>query len=69
MGTSCAVNYAFLYIGLLEMLELLKDLEPWMPFYRRFIDDGVGIWLTARPGSAQAWKRFLDCLNDWGTLK
>ena len=54
MGTSCAVNYAFLYIGLLEMLELLKDFELWMPFYRRFIDDGVGIWLTALPGSAQA---------------
>ena len=33
MGTSCAVNYTFLYIGLLEMLKLFKDFEPWMPFY------------------------------------
>ena len=33
MGTSCAVNYAFLYIGLLEMLEILKEFKPWMPFY------------------------------------
>ena len=47
MGTSCAVNYAFLYMGLLEMLELLDDFKMWMPFYGRFIDDGIGIWLTA----------------------
>ena len=69
MGTSCAVNYAFLYIGLLEMLEILKEFKPWMPFYRRFIDDGVGIWLTAQPGSAQAWERFMTKLNNWGRLK
>ena len=28
MGTSCAVNYAFLYMGLLEMIELMDDFEP-----------------------------------------
>ena len=33
MRPSCVVNYAFLYIGLLEILELLKDFKPWMPFY------------------------------------
>ena len=43
MGTSCAVNYAFLYIGLLKMLELIKEFELWMPLYKRFIDDGIGI--------------------------
>ena len=43
METNCAVNYAFLYVGLLEILELLKDFESWMPFYQQFIDDGVGI--------------------------
>lgn len=69
MGTSCAVNYAFLYMGLLEMLTLIKDFEQWMIFYSRFIDDGLGIWLTNRPGSAHAWEDFKNRLNNWGTLK
>ena len=69
MGTSCAVNYAFLYMGLLEMLRLLNDFKQWMPWYGRFIDDGLGIWLSHRSGSAQAWERFMSCLNNWGKLK
>jgi hypothetical protein len=69
MGTSCDVNYAFLYMGLLEMLNLIKDFEPWLLFYARFIDDGIGIWFTNRPGSAQAWEDFKAALNDWGKLK
>ena len=44
MGTSCAVNYAFLYVGLLELQELLIDVDMWLVFYGTFIDDGIGIW-------------------------
>ena len=54
MGTSCAVNYAFLYIGLLEMNKLLTDFQLWLPFYARFINNGIGIWLHHVPGSARA---------------
>ena len=56
---NCAVNYAFLYIGLLEMVGLIKEFEPWMSFYQRSIDDGIGIWLTNQPGSVLAWEAFL----------
>ena len=66
MGTSCAVNYAFLYVGLLEMVELLKNFQLWLLFYGRFIDDGFGIWLTQKEGSANAWKEFNNQLNRWG---
>ena len=69
MGTSCAVNYAFLYVGLLEMVDLLKNFQLWLLFYGRFIDDGFGIWLTLKEGSANAWKEFNDRLNRWGRLK
>ena len=69
MGTSCAVNYAFLYMGLLEMLELLRDFKLWMPFYGRFIDDGIGIWLTLAPGADRAWVDFKRRLNSWGKLR
>ena len=69
MGTSCAVNYAFLYIGLLEMNKLLTDFQLWLPFYARFINNGIGIWLHHVPGSARAWKDFMNCINNWGKLK
>ena len=52
MGTSCAVNYAFLYMGMLEMIKLVEDFRPWLLFYGRFIDDGIGLWHTRKPGSA-----------------
>ena len=44
----------FIYISLLEMLELLKDFDPRIAFCWWFIDDGVSIWITTQPGSAQA---------------
>ena len=69
MGTSCAVNWAFLYMGLLEMMELLKDFEFWMPFFKRFIDDGIGTWLTERIGSSRAWLDFKKRINGWGKLR
>jgi len=69
MGTSCAVNYAFLYMGLLEMKELLSDFTMWLLFYGRFIDDGFGIWLTQAPGAGRAWNDFKSRLNQWGRLK
>ena len=68
MGTSCAVNYAFLYLGLLKMINLLIDFEPWLLFYGRFIDDGIGLWHTRKPGSARAWNDFMQRLNLWGRL-
>jgi hypothetical protein len=65
MGTSCADHYAFLYMGLLEMLELIEDFKPWL----RFIDNGLGIWLTRRLGAATAWNDFKRRLNQWGKIK
>ena len=69
MGTSCAVNYAFLYLALLEMVVLMQEFKTWMLFYGRFIDDGFGLWDTQKEGSSAAWEAFLARLNDWGDLK
>ena len=69
MGTSCAVNYAFLYVGLLELQELLIDFDMWLVFYGRFIDDGIGIWNTNVDGSDRAWRDFKQRLNSWGRLR
>jgi hypothetical protein len=65
MGTSTAVNYANLYVGLLEVTRLLKTFKTELLFYRRFIDDGIGIWLSDDP---LRWSAFMECLNNWGSL-
>jgi hypothetical protein len=66
MGTSTAVNYANLYVGLLEVTQLLRKFKRQLLFYRRFIDDGIGVWLCDDP---LIWASFLKCLNTWGSLK
>ena len=58
MGTSCAVNYAFLYMSLLKMVKFLNNFQLWLLFYGRFVDDGVNIWLTLKEGSMKVWKEF-----------
>ena len=68
MGTSCAVNYAFIYVGLLEIQELLFYFKPWLKFYARFIDDGIELWNTTVPNSTAAWYDFKKRINQWGTL-
>jgi hypothetical protein len=68
MGTSTAVNYAYLYFGLLEVQRLLPRYKECLPFFKRFIDDGIGVWLP-QPNDRLAWNAFLRCLNQWGTLR
>ena len=67
MDTSCAVNYAFLYLALLEMVVLMQEFKTWMLFYGRFIDDGFGLWDTQKKkGSSTAWEEFLSWFNNCG---
>lgn len=68
MGTSSAVNYACLYVGLLEVRRLLPRYKNQLLFFKRFIDDGIGVWLDT-DDDPQAWTRFFRCLNHWGSLK
>ena len=68
MGTSAAVNYAYLYVGLLEVKRLLPRYKNCLPFFKRFIDDGIGVWLP-QPNDRIAWGAFLHCLNRWGSLR
>jgi hypothetical protein len=68
MGTSSAVNYACLYVGLLEVRRLLPRYNQQLLFFRRFIDDGIGVWINI-PGDPHAWTSFFRCLNNWGSLK
>lgn len=69
MGTSAAVNYSYLYLGLLEMTTLLVDFKEYLLFFRRFIDDGLGVWDCLRPRSETKFQEFMSRLNNWGKLK
>ena len=69
MGTSAAVNYSYTYIGLLEMSGLLQEFKKYLLFYRRFIDDGIGVWNHGLPDSDKKFKEFFKRLNDWGKLR
>jgi hypothetical protein len=66
-GTSAAVNYAYLYIGLIEVQCLLPQYQSFLLFFCRFIDDEISVWLDPTSNS-NSWKNFFACLNDWGEL-
>ncbi len=63
MGTSSAVNYACLYVGLLEVRRLLPRYKTQLLFFKRFIDDGIGVWPDP-PGKPYTWRSVLPALNN-----
>ena len=69
MGTSAAVNYSYIYIGYLEITELLVNYQDYLLFYRRYIDDGIGCWNCSLPDSQFKFKEFLNRLNQFGKLR
>lgn len=68
MGTSTAVNYSYLYVGSLEIQILLQKYGGHLLYFKRFVDDIIGIWLpsTYHPN---AWESFLQDINNYGKLK
>ena len=68
MGTSTAVNYANLYVGILKVSTILDKYKDYLSFYGRFIDDGIGTW-TQSQGNNLAWHQFLADFNNYGILK
>lgn len=64
MGTSCACLYATLYCALHERHTVLPRFGSSLLYFKRFIDDVVGVWI----GSAEDWILFQTSLN-FGALK
>lgn len=67
MGTSTAVNYANLYVGFLEVEGLITEFQKNLLFYKRFIDDGFGVWVDHPDGHTFA--AFMEHFNNWGSLR
>jgi hypothetical protein len=69
MGTSTAVNYAVLYVSLLEITKLLPKYPHNLRYLKRFIDDIVGVWTPSASHPESTFETFMDDLNNLGTLK
>jgi hypothetical protein len=68
MGMSPAPTIANLYMAIYEETHVLKFIPSIILYLRRFIDDGVGIWLhDPNPATDERnWMEFKNCLNASG---
>jgi hypothetical protein len=64
MGTSCACLYATLYYAFRERTAILPRYSHALPYYGRFIDDILGIWI----GTTDEWTAFQADLS-YGDLR
>ena len=68
MGMSPAPTIENLYVAIYEQEHILPILEKYLPFYKRFIDNGFAIWLHANnpPTSTNNWVEFKTIFNGSG---
>jgi hypothetical protein len=66
MGTPSACLYATISYGVHERNKILRSYSNYLLFYRRFIDDVIGIW--DGPDNA-TWENFQRDVNSWGKLQ
>jgi hypothetical protein len=64
MGTPPACMYATLYYAIHE-LAMPPHLQACLAIYKRYIDDGFGIWI----GSKKHWTEFQSWVNSFGSLR
>jgi hypothetical protein len=69
MGTPVACSYAMLSFSHHENNNILTEFQPNLLFYKRYIDDILGIWIPSENNNISDWDRFKKKLNDWGSLK
>jgi hypothetical protein len=66
MGTPAAPLYSILSFGHHENITVLQNFPSNILFYRRYIDDILGIWIDSTPGK---WEEFISQLNTFGNLR
>ena len=68
MGMSPAPTIANLYVAIYEEMHVLQHVPRPVLYLRRFIDDGLGIWLHDPDPTTDArkWQELQDCLNASG---
>ena len=71
MGTPPAPSWATITFGIHEEELIMPKWAEQMPFYLRFIDDGIGIWLVDEDPSVfeEQFKQFQQDMHGWYGLK
>jgi len=69
MGTPVACAYATVTFGHYENTTILPEFAPQLLYYKRYIDDIIGIWLPPPFNQTTTWDRFQESLNNWGNLQ
>jgi hypothetical protein len=69
MGTPVACTYAMMSFGHFENKEILPKFHNNLFYYKRYIDDILGIWIPPTHNKTATWNRFKQTLNSWGSLK
>jgi hypothetical protein len=69
MGTPLACSYATISFGHHENTKILEEFQPSLLYYKRYIDNILGIWIPPLHHDAETWNQFKDKLNSWGSLK
>ena len=69
MGTPAACAYAMITFGHYENTTILHDFASNLLYYKRYIDDVVGIWIPPAQNNMIIWNQFKEKLNNWGQLK
>ncbi len=70
MGTPPAPMYATLYFGIHEKDTILRKYGRFLRFYKRYIDDVIGIWHCANANlDRRMWQNFQDDLDKFGQLR
>ena len=65
MGTSVACMYATMYYALHERFSILPAHGQSLLYYKRFIDDVLGVWI----GTDTDWYRLHDTMDAFGSLR
>jgi len=69
MGTPTACSYATVSFGHYENNVILTEFNSNLLYYKRYIDDIIGIWLPPNKNKTTTWNNFKERLNSWGTLR
>jgi hypothetical protein len=69
MGTPVACAYATVIFGHYENTTILPEFSAQLFYYKRDINDIIGIWVPPKQKQLATWNRFKEALNNWGHLQ
>jgi len=69
MGTPAACAYATVSYGQHENKNVLFNFSHCFLYYKRYIDDILGIWVPPQVNPTETWMQFKNALNNWGKLE